>query len=459
MKATVGPGAVRIAGRVLIIEDDATMVLLETVSLQAAGWVVSDACSGLEGVAAAAETQPEVIICDRRLPDIDGIDVIAALARDPLTAAIPVVLVTGMGEADDVVVGIDAGAHDYLVKPFKMIELEVRCRAALRVSRQHRLLVRSEYELRLASERRRADETRSLLAAIVESSDDAILSKTLDGIILTWNAAAERLYGYRAEEIVGRSVSVLVPPDRPDEVADILAKVRRGEPVEHFESFRVRKDGTVVPVSLTISPVRDASGNVAAASTIARDTTERDRQRELGRRAHRDALTGLGNRLAMDEEMANIQDRFDRYQHGFCIALLDIDHFKNFNDTYGHQAGDRALAEVGAAIASEIRQGDLAYRYGGDEFLIVYPEQTAASTLIAVQRIRHRVEKIALQTDVPGPVTLSAGVAEARPHDGADSVVGHADEALYRAKHQGRNQACLATHQVSLAAARVLAGP
>ena len=443
MNATVAPAVVRIAGRVLIIEDDATMVLLETISLQAAGWVVSDACSGFEGLAAAVETQPEVIICDRRLPDIDGVDVIAALARDPLTAAIPVLLVTGMGEADDIVAGIDAGAHDYLVKPFKMIELEVRCRAALRMSRQHRDLVRSEYELRLASERRRADESRFLLAAIVESSDDAILSKTLDGIILTWNAAAERLYGYRTEEIVGKSVSVLVPPDRPDEVADILAKVCRGEPVEHFESFRVRKDGTVVPVSLTISPVRDASGNVAAASTIARDTTDRDRQRELNHLAHRDSLTGLGNRLAMDEDMATIQDRFDRYQHGFCITMLDIDHFKNFNDTFGHQAGDRVLAEVGAAIASEIRAGDLAYRYGGEEFLIVYTDQTAASTSIAVERIRDRVEKIPSQSGLAGPFTLSAGIAEARSGDVADGVVGRADEALYRAKHQGRNQVCL----------------
>jgi len=131
------------------------------------------------------------------------------------------------------------------------------------------------------AERRRTDEARFQLAAIVDSSDDAIFSKTLDGVILSWNKAAEKLYGYTEDEIVGKSVSVLVPADRSGEVEDILARVRRGEAVEHFESLRVRKDGSLVPVSLTVSPVRDPSGSVVAASAIARDITERNRRIDL----------------------------------------------------------------------------------------------------------------------------------------------------------------------------------
>jgi PAS domain S-box-containing protein len=128
------------------------------------------------------------------------------------------------------------------------------------------------------------------LAAIVESSDDAIYSKTLDGIILTWNAAAEKLYGSTADEIVGKSVSLLVPGDRPQEMEDILVRVRRGERVDHFESIRVRNDGTLMPMSLTISPIRDASGNVVAASSIARDITERKRAEEALATARDQAL-------------------------------------------------------------------------------------------------------------------------------------------------------------------------
>jgi two-component system sensor histidine kinase/response regulator len=130
--------------------------------------------------------------------------------------------------------------------------------------------------------RRQADHLRFQLAAIVDSSEDAILSKTLDGIILTWNAGAQKLYGYTAEEVVGQHISVLLPPDRPNEVAEILAKVRSGRVIEHFDTERRRKDGTIVPVSVTISPIRDEQGTIVAASTIARDVSERQRlQAEL----------------------------------------------------------------------------------------------------------------------------------------------------------------------------------
>jgi two-component system, cell cycle sensor histidine kinase and response regulator CckA len=122
------------------------------------------------------------------------------------------------------------------------------------------------------------------LAAIVESADDAILSKSLDGTILTWNASAERIYGYSAAEAIGRSISLLLPPDRPNEVTEILERLRAGERIEHLLTRRVRKDGTVIDVSLTVSPIRDARGEVVGAATIARDV---GKQRENEARAQR----------------------------------------------------------------------------------------------------------------------------------------------------------------------------
>jgi PAS domain S-box-containing protein len=122
------------------------------------------------------------------------------------------------------------------------------------------------------------DEARvALLAAIVESSDDAIISKTLDGTITTWNRGAERTYGYTAEEAVGRSIAMLAPPDRADEVAELLARIRRGEHVGHFDTLRARKDGTTIAVSLTLSPILDDRGVPAGASCISRDVTARRR--------------------------------------------------------------------------------------------------------------------------------------------------------------------------------------
>jgi PAS domain S-box-containing protein len=127
------------------------------------------------------------------------------------------------------------------------------------------------------TERRRAEAGLRQAAAIVENSDDAIISKDLDGVIRSWNPGAERLYGYTAEEVVGRPVTMIIPDDRPDEEPGILARIRRGKQVDHYETVRRRKDGTLIDVSLTVSPVRDAEGRVVGASKIARDITERKR--------------------------------------------------------------------------------------------------------------------------------------------------------------------------------------
>ena len=130
------------------------------------------------------------------------------------------------------------------------------------------------------SERKQAEERTAKLAAIVESSDDAIISKDLNGIITTWNTAAERIFGYAASEVIGQPVAILMPPDRVDEVRGILERIRSGERVDHFETVRRRKDGTLLDISLSVSPIIDGSGNVVGASKVARDISERKRAEE-----------------------------------------------------------------------------------------------------------------------------------------------------------------------------------
>jgi PAS domain S-box-containing protein len=158
----------------------------------------------------------------------------------------------------------------------------------------------------------RESELASRLAAIVESSDDAIIGKTLDGTITSWNAGAAAMYGYAAGEMVGRNVSVLVPPDRPGELAPILGRLGRGERVEHFETKRRRKDGSSIDVSVSISPIRDSGGAVIGASTVARDMTERNTA-EAERRAIVQVLqqterreSELASRLAAIVESASV---------------------------------------------------------------------------------------------------------------------------------------------------------
>ena len=132
--------------------------------------------------------------------------------------------------------------------------------------------------------RERAEEARSQLAAIVESSDDAVIGKTLDGIITSWNKGAEKLYGYSADEVVGRPISILVPSERPNEVPEILESIGRSEGVKHYETVRVTKEGKQLDVSLTVSPIKDSGGHIVGASVIARDISERKRAEEALRR-------------------------------------------------------------------------------------------------------------------------------------------------------------------------------
>jgi two-component system, LuxR family, sensor kinase FixL len=156
--------------------------------------------------------------------------------------------------------------------------------------------------IRDVTERKRA-EALSQLAAIVESSDDAIIGKTLDGTIVSWNAGAERIYGYSTADAKGRPISILVPPDRPDEVPTILEGIKHGARLSHYETVRVRKDGKLIDVSLTISPMKDATGKILGASAIARDITEKKRAEQSLRESKENLEKTVAELHAKNEEV------------------------------------------------------------------------------------------------------------------------------------------------------------
>ncbi|HEV7280652.1 MAG TPA: PAS domain S-box protein, partial [Pirellulaceae bacterium] len=164
------------------------------------------------------------------------------------------------------------------------------------------------WSFRDVTEEKRVEALRSRLAAIVESSDDAIVSKTLDSVIVTWNGGAERMFGWSAEEVVGRSITILIPPERLHEEAAILATLARGDKVDHYETVRVRKDGTKLHVALTVSPIHDAEGDVIGASKIARDITERRLAEEALREESRvaEVLNETGKALASTLELRDL---------------------------------------------------------------------------------------------------------------------------------------------------------
>jgi PAS domain S-box-containing protein len=255
-----------------------------------------------------------------------------ALRADPALCAIPVILLgTRVGEKlrNE---AIEAGADDVVVEPFSARELVARVETQIELARMRR-----EATAAVRESEKRTETARALLGAIVESSDDAIISKDLDGIITSWNPSAERIFGYTAAEAIGRSVTMLIPPDRRDEEPRILERLKRGERVDHFETVRVRKDGTLLDISVTISPVKDSDGRVVGASKVAREVGERKRaEAELNQQrliAH--ALYETEQRLRQEAEAAGrAKDEF--------LAML------------GHELRNPLAAISNAVIASDV---------------------------------------------------------------------------------------------------------
>lgn len=168
------------------------------------------------------------------------------------------------------------------------------------------LIIGASKIVRDVSDRKRADRERAYLAAIIDSSDDAIISKTLESVITSWNPGAERIFGYTADEAIGKQVYLIIPPERHDEEEVILGKLRRGERIDHFETVRRRKDGSLIDVSVTVSPIKDGSGFIVGASKVARDITERkqiEKERE-------NLLEREKKSRAMAEEASRLKDEF-----------------------------------------------------------------------------------------------------------------------------------------------------
>jgi diguanylate cyclase (GGDEF)-like protein len=245
---------------------------------------------------------------------------------------------------------------------------------------------------------------------------------------------------------------MLVPPERRGGSGSLLAKVRAGEAVRQIDTQRMAKDGRRIDVSISTAPIRDHVGGIVGAAAFTRDITERRKiEQELERlnaalaeQARRDPLTGLGNRLRLEEDLATYDARRVRYGHCYCVLLCDLDQFKALNDRQGHQAGDRVLCAVADSLVRESRTSDAVYRYGGDELLVLLAEQTLEGVLVVCERMRTAVHRLALAhpDNDAGVVTISIGAATCPEGDHTDATdaIRRADWALYAAKEQGRNR-------------------
>ena len=277
---------------------------------------------------------------------------------------------------------------------------------------------------------------RARLAAIVESSDQAILGLTPDLVITSWNPGAERLYGYTAEEAVGRTVDLLLPPQRVPGSSS-LHRVAAGERFSGYETEARAKDGRIIPISVAASPIVDGDGTVVGISSIAEDISERKALEErLHHQAFHDPLTNLANRALLKDRLEHALARQARSGGLLGVVLLDLDDFKSINDSLGHRAGDELLVSVADRLRRCVREADTLARLGGDEFAILLEDlHDPHEAVVVAERIAAELSSRFTYEGQGFPVSASVGISLAEAGlANLDDVIRDADVAMYLTK-------------------------
>ncbi|MFI5311285.1 MAG: diguanylate cyclase [Gemmatimonadales bacterium] len=486
------------SARILVADDDSSVLASLGSVLREAGFDVA-AASGRESLFAELQKAiPDLLLLDVIMPEADGVQLLQELKGDQRWRDIPVLMVSSLSPDEMTEKTFGLGAADFIKKPFRPRELIARVQAQLRL---HRTLLSTQLALRSAEEelqraREEAESRRKVVDILHEVTGD-LSSDEIYHILARRVARALSLS--RCSVILakpGDKVGIVATAfDNPalrnfeihlDRYPEISAALEHGHPVlvEDLQSNPIYKDirkeweanGTQVPIRsvialpftlgkvqagvfflrrmaneppLTNEDVEFADAVIkAAVAAIHRaqliETTKADNAR-LEVLAHTDPLTQVLNRRALTVRLTSEMERARRYDSVITLLMIDLDHFKNINDTMGHLVGDDALRELAALLAESIRSVDVVARYGGEEFVVVLPETGLQGAVKFAERTRERIEKTAFVPAHGGVrLTASIGVASFPAPDIAtvDDLFARADEALYRAKADGRNKVC-----------------
>lgn len=459
-------------GKILIVDDVATNRIVFKVKLGDAGYQVALASDGADCLRQAASARPDLILLDLELPDMTGIEVVARLRADPATRRIPVVMFSADADPIARMAALRAGADDFLTKPIADQILLARLRSLLRQRDPMLGFERDEISLDLwgFAEPATGFETPGLVAMVTQNPETSVhLRNSLQA------HSAERFLVMNKADLFAEQPQAAAVPDVYLIEADYggpggglrLMSELLSRPVSRHSAICMLNTaagganaamafdlGALDQVDLSHTPSEVA----VRLHSLVRRKRDADRLRNSVhdglRMAIFDPLTGLHNRRYGLAQLTAIADRARAEQVDFAVMVLDLDHFKAVNDTWGHAAGDAVLVEVAARLAANLRTSDLLARIGGEEFLVALPATSRGEAQRAAERLCRAVEEkpVPLPDGMSLAITISIGLViggHAKTPFSAEPVavlIDAADRALMKSKEAGRNQVTISQH-------------
>jgi diguanylate cyclase (GGDEF)-like protein/PAS domain S-box-containing protein len=413
--------------KILVVEDNIRMLKEVANLLTSAGYEVREASTGNECLRMISGDKPDIVLLDVYLPDTLGYDVCRQIKSTPGLEGVCVIYLSSTPATDEMkMTGFDVGADDYIVRPVSDKELLARIRVMERIHITEKKLRESEERYRIA----------------IEYSNDGVAIIKNDQYRYV-NQRFLKMFGFSGrDEVAGNHVSLIAHPDDREKMAEAIGDWEKGLQEPRLYEFKgIRKDGTMLYVEASITHMMH-DGELAVL-TFLRDVTERKEAEETIRQlAYHDALTGLPNRILLHDRLTIAMAHTGRTGRKLAVMMLDLDKFKEVNDTMGHNVGDLLLQAVAERLTRALRKHDTVSRLGGDEFTVVIPEVIGkddaarlAQKILNIFQTPFEIEQYMIS------ISTSIGVA-LFPDDGNDieTLIKHADIAMYSAKQSGRNQ-------------------
>jgi len=415
--------------KILIIDDTPANIQLLGEALEKI-YTVQIAISGEKGLQLAKKNPPDLILLDIMMPGMDGNEVCMRLKQDDNLKHIPIIFITALNEMETEIQSLALGAADFLHKPINISVARLRINNILERDTMRRELVIKEQQQRLA-------------VSVFNHSHDGIIISNADNQIININSSFTRITGYQLSDVLYKNPTFLKSgkhsKDFYQHMWDHLLKN------DHWkgEFWNKHKEGHLFAIQTSISVIRDSSGNIDHFVAVFSDITLRKtHEKALKKIAYFDELTGLPNRTLLSDRMTQALAQTLRSEKTMAVCFLDLDGFKQVNDAFGHDVGDKLLIEVTERISSCLRKIDTLSRIGGDEFVLLLLELTHNNDFInSVERILDTLQQPFLIEKNAISISVSIGVTLFPQNDNnPDILLRHADQAMYIAKQKGKNQ-------------------